>query len=63
MEEITNLKDVEDGFYLVLKITQDVKERDEFARALSDNENLNTSFFYNINSFSYYVFSYLFISY
>lgn len=57
MEEITNLKDVEDGFYLVLKITQDVKERDEFARALSDNENLNTSFFYNINSFSYYVFT------
>jgi LysM repeat protein len=57
MEVITNLKDVEDGFYLVLKITQNVIERDEFTRALSDNENLKTSFFYDINSFSYYVYT------
>lgn len=57
METITNLKDEENGFYLVLKITQDTEERDRFTRALSDEGDLKTSFFYDINTFSYYIYS------
>lgn len=57
MERITNLKNEEDGFYIVLKITQIAEERDQFARDLSDAGELKTNFFYDINTFSYYVFS------
>lgn len=56
-EIITNLKDVENGFYVVLKITQSPGERDDFARELADAGDLNTKFFYNINTFSYYVYT------
>ncbi|NJM78517.1 MAG: hypothetical protein HC854_00755 [Flavobacterium sp.] len=54
-ELITNLKDVENGFYIVLKITKSTGERDDFAKELADAGDLNTRFFYNINTFSYYV--------
>ncbi|VXC30362.1 conserved hypothetical protein [Flavobacterium sp. 9AF] len=57
IERITNLKQVEDGFYIVLKVTKDQNERDEFARVLSDQGELKTSFFYDINTFTYCVYT------
>ena len=56
-EKITNLKEVENGFYVVNKITKSSGERDDFARELSHGGDLKTSFFYDINTFSYYVYS------
>ncbi len=56
-EIISNLKDVENGFYVVLKITKSPGERDDFARELADAGDLKTKFFYNINTFSYYVYT------
>ncbi|MDI9312930.1 MAG: hypothetical protein QM535_22155, partial [Limnohabitans sp.] len=55
IEIIRNLKNVEDGFYIVTKIFADTNERDEFARKLTDSGEVKASFFYNINNFMYYV--------
>lgn len=57
IEIIRNLKELEDGYYLVTKIFPDAKERDEHALKLTDSGETKTSFFYNINNFMYYVYS------
>lgn len=57
IEIIRNLKNVEDGFYIVTKIFADTNERDEFARKLTDSGEVKSSFFYNINNFMYYVYT------
>ena len=57
IERMNNLKQVEDGYYLVLKVTKNQDERDEFARELSDSGALKTSFFYDISTFTYCVYS------
>lgn len=57
IEIIRNLKNVENGFYIVTKIFADTNERDEFARKLTDSGEVKSSFFYNINNFMYYVYT------
>jgi LysM repeat protein len=57
IEVLSNLKEVEDGFYLVLRTFKEAAPRDDFARQLTDSGEINASFFYNINIFSYYVYS------
>ncbi|WP_445457920.1 LysM peptidoglycan-binding domain-containing protein [Flavobacterium sp. HNIBRBA15423] len=57
IERINNLKQVEDGFYIVHKVTKSQSERDEYARELSDKGELKTSFFYDINTFTYCVYT------
>lgn len=57
MEVITNLKDLEDGYYLVEGVFTDATQRDEFAMRLSYSGEKKTKFFYNVNNFGYYVYS------
>ncbi len=57
IEVIRNLKELEDGYYLVTKVFSDAKERDEYALKLTDAGETKASFFYNINNFMYYVYS------
>ncbi|WP_130733617.1 LysM peptidoglycan-binding domain-containing protein [Flavobacterium sp. J27] len=57
IERMTNLKQVEDGFYIVLKVTKSQTERDDFARELSDKGELKTSFFYDISTFTYCIYT------
>ncbi len=54
---IQNLNEVKNGFYLVLGIFKDTKERDAFIMKLIDNGETNATFFYNVNSFTYYVYA------
>lgn len=56
IEIIRNLKELENGFYLVADTFEDAKIRDEFALKISDSGETETSFFYNVNNFSYYVY-------
>lgn len=56
IEIIRNLKELENGFYLVADTFEDAKLRDEFALKISDSGETETSFFYNVNNFSYYVY-------
>ncbi len=55
-----NLDDVKKGFYLVTRVFKDAKERDAFVMKLIDSGDINASFFYDFNTFSYYVFSDIF---
>jgi len=57
IEVISNLKEVEDGFYLVANIFTDAAQRDEFAVNLSYAGEKKTKFFYNVNNFGYYVYT------
>lgn len=57
IEVITNLKDLEDGFYLVANTFTDAEQRDAFALNLSYAGEKKTKFFYNINNFGYYVYT------
>ncbi|AXB57106.1 lytic transglycosylase [Flavobacterium fluviale] len=57
VEVYDNLKEVSNGYYLVLGIFTDAVERDKFIMKLIDSGNFNASFFFNINSLSYYVYS------
>jgi len=57
IEVISNLKDIEDGFYLVTDIFGDAVPRDEFAVRLSYAGEKKTKFFYNVNNFGYYVYT------
>ncbi|MES2811342.1 MAG: LysM peptidoglycan-binding domain-containing protein [Bacteroidota bacterium] len=57
IEVISNLKEVEDGFYLVANVFGDAAPRDEFAVKLSYAGEKKTKFFYNVNNFGYYVYT------
>lgn len=57
IEVITNLKDLDDGFYLVANTFTDAEQRDAFALNLSYAGEKKTKFFYNINNFGYYVYT------
>ncbi|KVV16372.1 LysM peptidoglycan-binding domain-containing protein [Flavobacterium sp. TAB 87] len=56
VETLDNLKEVTDGYYLVLGIFTEAKERDEFIMKLIDAGDFNASFFFNVNSLNYYVY-------
>lgn len=60
IEVISNLKEVEDGFYLVADIFGEATPRDEFAVKLSYAGEKKTKFFYNVNNFGYYVYTNVF---
>jgi LysM repeat protein len=57
VEVFDNLKEVSNGYYLVLGIFTDSSVRDKFIMKLIDSGDFNASFFFNINSLSYYVYS------
>jgi LysM repeat protein len=57
IEVLKNIQDVENGYYIVAGVFTEAAPRDAFARSLTDAGELGTSFFYNINVFSYYVFT------
>ncbi|MES2575198.1 MAG: LysM peptidoglycan-binding domain-containing protein [Bacteroidota bacterium] len=52
-----NLKEVNNGFYLVVDSYKEASQRDHFIMQLIDSGELNSSFFYNVNVLSYYVFT------
>ena len=57
IEVFDNLKEVPNGYYLVLGIFTDAIPRDQLIMKLIDSGDFNASFFFNINSLSYYVYS------
>ena len=57
IEVIKNLKEAKNGFYLVLGIFKEAKERDAYVMKLIDSGEVETTFFYNNNSFTYYVYT------
>ncbi|MHC0445587.1 LysM peptidoglycan-binding domain-containing protein [Flavobacterium sp. 3-218] len=57
VEVYDNLKEVSNGYYLVLGIFTDAVDRDKFIMKLIDSGEFNASFFFNINSLSYYVYA------
>lgn len=57
IEVFDNLKEVSNGYYLVLGIFTDAAPRDKFIMQLIDFGDFNASFFFNVNSLSYYVYS------
>ena len=57
VEVYDNLREVSNGYYLVLGIFTDAMLRDKFIMKLIDSGDFNASFFFNINSLSYYVYS------
>ncbi|RUT71797.1 LysM peptidoglycan-binding domain-containing protein [Flavobacterium cupreum] len=57
IEVYDNLKEVSNGYYLVLGIFTDASPRDKLIMKLIDSGDFNASFFFNINSLSYYVYA------
>ncbi len=57
IEVFDNLREVSNGYYLVLGIFTDAVPRDKLIMQLIDSGDFNASFFFNINSLSYYVYS------
>ncbi|MCC9019214.1 LysM peptidoglycan-binding domain-containing protein [Flavobacterium lipolyticum] len=57
VEVFDNLRGVSNGYYLVLGIFTDATLRDKLIMKLIDSGDFNASFFFNINSLSYYVYS------
>ncbi|URC10826.1 LysM peptidoglycan-binding domain-containing protein [Flavobacterium sp. B183] len=57
VEVFDNLREVSNGYYLVLGIFTDATLRDKLITKLIDSGDFNASFFFNINSLSYYVYS------
>ncbi|OXG07322.1 LysM domain-containing protein [Flavobacterium araucananum] len=57
VEVYDNLREVSNGYYLVLGIFTDASLRDKLIMKLIDSGDFNASFFFNVNSLSYYVYS------
>ncbi|TGD59092.1 lytic transglycosylase [Flavobacterium humi] len=57
IEVLRNLNEPENGYYLVAGVFQEAKDRDAFAIQLTDSGETKTSFFYNVNNLSYYVYT------
>jgi LysM repeat protein len=57
IEKIDNLKEVKNGYYLVLDSFENQEERDKLIVKLIDSGDVNASFFYNPNTLSYYVYN------
>jgi LysM repeat protein len=54
---LDNLKEVKEGYYIVLGEYQEAKQRDSFIMKLTDSGSLDANFFYNFNVLSYDVYS------
>lgn len=57
IEVYDNLKEVSNGYYLVLGIFTDSMMRDKLIMKLIDSGDFNASFFFNVNSLSYYFYT------
>ena len=57
MVTLDNLKEVKEGYYVVVGVFQEASERDEFFRKLTDSGSLDANFFYDLNVLSYKVYS------
>ena len=57
IEILDNLKEVPAGYYIVLGDFSEAEDRDKFIMKLIDAGELNSSFFFNVNIMSYYVFT------
>lgn len=57
IEVIKNLPDVENGFYLVVKVFKNGESRDVYTKSMTDYGEINTNFFFNLNTLSYYVYT------
>ncbi|AIG30643.1 peptidoglycan-binding protein [Flavobacterium psychrophilum] len=57
IEILRNLKDIENGYYIIADTFSEAEPRDLLTRKLTDSGEINTGFFYNVNIFSYYVFT------
>lgn len=57
IETIDNLKEVNNGYYLVVDNYKEASQRDHFIMQLIDSGQLDSSFFYNANALSYYVYT------
>ncbi|MDR7211175.1 LysM peptidoglycan-binding domain-containing protein [Flavobacterium piscis] len=62
IEVFDNLKEVSNGYYLVLGTFTETIARDKLIMMLIDSGDFNASFFFNINSLSYYVYCNKFIN-
>ncbi len=57
IEVLKNLKEVKNGYYIVLEEFKDSESRDKFIIKLMDSGQINSNFVYNVNKLSYYVYS------
>ena len=57
IEVLDNLKEVPSGYYIVLGDFIEAEDRDKFIMKLIDAGEFNSSFFFNVNILSYYVFT------
>ena len=57
IENIYSLKDVPKAYYLSLGAFKEASERDNFIKQLIDSGETNATFFYNVNDFTYVVYS------
>jgi LysM repeat protein len=60
MEVIRNLNELKNGYYIVADLFTETKQRDELALRLTNAGETQTSFFYSVNNFSYYVYTKIF---
>ena len=56
MTEIKNLKDVNDGYYIVANNFTEAEPRDAFIQVLYDSGEFGAGFFFNVNTLSYVVY-------
>ena len=57
IQVLDNLKEVPTGYYIVLGDFIEAEDRDKFIMKLIDTGEFNSSFFFNVNILSYYVFT------
>ena len=57
IQVLDNLKEVPTGYYIVLGDFIEAEDRDHFIMKLIDTGEFNSSFFFNVNILSYYVFT------
>ena len=57
IQVLDNLKEVPSGYYIVLADFIEAEDRDQFIMKLIDRGEFNSSFFFNVNILSYYVYT------
>ncbi|HEX8576054.1 MAG TPA: LysM peptidoglycan-binding domain-containing protein, partial [Flavobacterium sp.] len=60
IQVIKNIDTIRAGYYFVLGIFNEPAERDRFIMQLIDYGHPNATFFYNVNTFSYYIYTKIF---
>ena len=57
IEIIKNLNEVKNSYYLVTGVFKEASKRDEFLKNMIDAGELKATFFFNVNTFTYYVYT------